>query len=144
VSSADLFEPFEDGRTLGQALLVPTKIYVKPVLGLLGKVDIKGLAHITGGGLTENIPRVLPADVCARLDRRTWPRQKVFDWLKRNGNLEDAEMHRTFNCGIGMVLVVSKADVRATLDGLAAFGTESYEIGAIVAREAGGPQTVVV
>jgi phosphoribosylformylglycinamidine cyclo-ligase len=144
VSGADLFEPFEGNRTLGMALLEPTRIYVRPVLGVMAKVKLKGLAHITGGGLTENIPRVLPENVCARLEKSRWPRLKVFDWLKRNGNLEDAEMYRTFNCGIGMVLVVARADVQATLDALASFGTEAFEIGAIVEREAGGPQTVVV
>ena len=144
VSGADLFEPFEDERTLGQALLEPTRIYVKPLLALMEKVPLKGLAHITGGGLTENIPRVLPETVCAQLEARRWPRPKIFDWLKRHGNLEDAEMYRTFNCGIGMALVVAKGDVKAAIDGLAEFGVEAFEIGAIVARAAGGAQTVVV
>ena len=144
VSGADLYEPFDDHRTLGEAILEPTRIYVKPVLATLAKVEIKGLAHITGGGLTENIPRVLPENVGARLDRSRWPRPAVFDWLQKRGHIEDAEMHRTFNCGIGMALVVAQANVQATLDALEQEGAEAYEIGAIVEREAGEPQTVVV
>ena len=144
VSSADLFETFDGDRTLGQALLEPTRIYVRPLLALMKQVPLKGLAHITGGGLTENIPRVLPPGTCAVIDRSRWPRLKIFDWLKRNGNLEDAEMHRTFNCGIGMVLVVAPSDAKQALENLAGLGVEAYEIGAIAAREADGPQTVVV
>jgi phosphoribosylformylglycinamidine cyclo-ligase len=144
-SSADLFEPFElEGtRTLGEALLEPTRIYVKPVLDTLGKVDVKGIAHITGGGLTENIPRVLPEDTCARLESSRWTRPEIFKWLQKTGNIEDAEMHRTFNCGIGMVLVVPRAEAKAAMDSLAAHGVEAFEIGAIVARQPGAPQTIV-
>ena len=144
VSGEDLFEAFDDDRTLGETLLAPTRIYVKPVLALLEKVPVKGLAHITGGGLTENIPRVLPENACARLEARRWPRPAIFDWLQKRGHIADAEMQRTFNCGIGMAIVVARADVAATLDALAALGSEAYEIGAIVERGAGEPQTVVV
>jgi phosphoribosylformylglycinamidine cyclo-ligase len=144
VSGEDLYERFDDDGTLGETLLVPTRIYVKPVLALLEKVPVKGLAHITGGGLTENIPRVLPENACARLEARRWPRPGIFDWLQKRGHIADAEMQRTFNCGIGMVIVVARADVAATLDALAAQGSEAYEIGAIVERGAGEPQTVVV
>jgi len=144
-SGADLFEPFGDGgRTLGEALLEPTRIYVKPVLATLAAVDVKGLAHITGGGLTENVPRVLPEPACARLEAGTWPRPAIFDWLQRTGEIEEPEMHRTFNCGIGMAMVVPKAQAGAALASLAAHGVEAYEIGAIVARAPGGAQTVVV
>ena len=117
---------------------------LKPVLATMQKVKVKGIAHITGGGLTENIPRVLPAGVCAKLEASRWPRQKIFQWLKRHGNIEDAEMHRTFNCGIGMVLIVTAAEAKATIDSLAANGVEAFEIGSIVAREEGAAQTVVV
>jgi phosphoribosylformylglycinamidine cyclo-ligase len=144
VSSADLFETSEDGRTLGAALLEPTRIYVKPVLATLAKVAIKGIAHITGGGLTENVPRVLPEAVAARLDSASWPMPAVFRWLKKQGNIEDAEMHRTFNCGIGMVLVVSPVEAKLAIDTLAAHGVEAFEIGKIVARPEGMHQTVVV
>jgi phosphoribosylformylglycinamidine cyclo-ligase len=143
VSSADLFEPFEGDRTLGAALLEPTRIYVKPVLATIARVEVKGIAHITGGGLTENIPRVLPQAVAARIDPSRWPQPAVFKWLKKQGNIDDAEMHRTFNCGIGMVLVVSAANAPSALDTLAAHGAEAFEIGTIVPRQGDGPQTVV-
>jgi phosphoribosylformylglycinamidine cyclo-ligase len=143
VSGADLWEKFDNERTLGEALLEPTRIYVKPVLSLLSQVPIKGMAHITGGGLTENIPRVLPQATCARLERSRWPALPIFDWLQRYGRIEDREMTRTFNCGIGMALVVAREDAQKALATLSDLGVESYEIGEIVPREAGGPQTVV-
>jgi phosphoribosylformylglycinamidine cyclo-ligase len=145
-SSSDLFEPLEgdSGPTLGEALIEPTRIYVKPVLATLAKVDVKGLAHITVGGPTENVPRVLPESVAARLDSARWTRPAIFGWLQKMGNIENAEMHRTFNCGIGMAMVVPKAEARAALDSLASHGVEAFEIGAIVARDPGAPQTVVV
>ncbi len=144
VSGADLYEEFDAGRTLGQALMEPTRIYVKPVLSLLGKVAVKGIAHITGGGLTENIPRTLPPDACARLEASRWPRPPVFGWLQRHGAIEEAEMQRTFNCGIGMTLVVPRGEAGATVDALAARGIEAFEIGAVVERPSGGPRTVIV
>jgi phosphoribosylformylglycinamidine cyclo-ligase len=145
-SSADLFEPLngDSGPTLGEVLLEPTRIYVKPVLATLAKVDLKGMAHITGGGLVENIPRVLPETLCATLESARWPRPDVFRWLQKVGNIEDAEMHRTFNCGIGMAIIVPKAEAAATIDSLAAHGVEAFEIGAIVPRQPGAPQTVIV
>ena len=143
VSSADLYEPFGDGRTLGMALMEPTRIYVKPVLATMAKVQVKGIAHITGGGLTENIPRILPQNACAQLDASRWPRPKIFDWLQRQGQIEESEMQRTFNCGIGMVLVVSKHEADAAIEALAHEGVQAYEIGAIAARAPGGPQTLV-
>jgi phosphoribosylformylglycinamidine cyclo-ligase len=144
VSGADLFEPFEGERTLGQALLEPTRIYVKPVLATLAKVAIKGLAHITGGGLTENIPRVLPEAVAARIDSSRWELPAIFRWLRKQGNIEDGEMHRTFNCGIGMVLIVSRAESKLAIQTLAENGVEAFEIGSIVERPPGTHQTVVV
>ena len=143
VSGADLYEPFDGDRTLGEALLEPTRIYVKPVLAVMERVAVKGLAHITGGGLTENVPRILPEGLCARLESSKWPRPPVFRWLQRHGAIEDAEMVRTFNCGIGMVAVVARADARATIDAFSALGVEAFEIGAIVERPAGAPQTIV-
>jgi phosphoribosylformylglycinamidine cyclo-ligase len=144
VSSADLFETFDETRTIGQALLEPTRIYVKPVLEVLGKIPVKGLAHITGGGLTGNIPRVLPANAAARLDQSKWKRPTIFDWLQKHGKIEDAEMHRTFNCGIGMVVVVAKEDAEKTIDLFNGLGVEALEIGKIVERDAAEPQTVIV
>jgi phosphoribosylformylglycinamidine cyclo-ligase len=144
VSAADLYEKFDAKRTLGEALLEPTRIYVKPVLALMAQVTVKGLAHITGGGLTENIPRVLPAKTCARLERARWPMPPIFEWLQRHGRIEAAEMARTFNCGIGMTLVVAKADAGKALGILGDLGVQAFEVGGIVEREAGGPQTVVL
>jgi len=143
VSGADLFEPFDGDRTLGEALLEPTRIYVKPVLAVMERIAVKGLAHITGGGLTENIPRILPEGLCARLEASKWPRPPVFKWLQRHGAIEDAEMVRTFNCGIGMVAVVARSDAKAAIDAFSARGVEAFEIGAIVERPAGAPQTIV-
>ena len=144
-SGADLYDTYNGGaQTLGEALIEPTRIYVKPVLAVLDKVKVKGLAHITGGGLLENIPRVLPENTCARLESQRWKAPKIFDWLQRHGRIEPAEMHRTFNCGIGMVLVVARTDVKTTLDVLAGCGVDASEIGAIVEREGNGAQVVVV
>ena len=143
VSGADLYESFE-GRTLGETLLEPTRIYVKPVLATMAKVEVKGVAHITGGGLLENIPRVLPENTAAKLQGDRWPRLKIFQWLQRYGNIPDAEMHRTFNCGLGMVMVVDRAEAKAAIDALAQAGVEAFEVGSIVERQPGDPQTVVV
>jgi phosphoribosylformylglycinamidine cyclo-ligase len=121
----------------------PTRIYVKPLLKLLDEVPVHAFAHITGGGLTENIPRVLPQGTCARLERSRWPALPIFDWLQRYGRIEDREMTRTFNCGIGMVLVVARESAPAALATLTDMGVEAYQVGEIVKREAGEPQTVV-
>src|SRR5690606_5757216 len=96
-------------KTLVEALLTPTRIYVRSLLALRERVEIKGLAHITGGGLTENIPRVLPKGLGVRLEASRWTRAPVFDWLERRG-VAPAELHRTFNCGLGMVAVVAAQD----------------------------------
>jgi phosphoribosylformylglycinamidine cyclo-ligase len=144
VSSADLYEKFDDTRTLGQALLEPTRIYVKPVLAVMGKLPVKGVAHITGGGLTENIPRVLPERVSVRLEQARWKRPAIFDWLQKHGNIENAEMHRTFNCGIGMVLIVAPENAEKALGLFAGLGVEAFEIGQAVERSGDEPQTVVV
>ena len=143
VTGVELDEPF-DGRTLGAALLEPTRIYVKPVLAVMDKFAVKGVAHITGGGLVENVPRVLPADCAARLEQSRWIRPAIFGWLQANGNVPEAEMHRTFNCGIGMVLVVSPSDAAATVTTLAANGVPAAQIGSIVPRTAGAAATFVV
>ena len=146
VAQADLHAPLAEGSatTIGEALLAPTRIYVKPVLALAGRVKVKGMAHITGGGLVLNVPRMLPDGVQARLVRARWPRPPVFDWLQRQGNVTDDEMHRVFNCGIGMVLAVAARDAQATIAALAEAGEAAYDIGEIVARPDGAPQTIVV
>ncbi len=130
VSNADLAADL-DGRPLGETLLQPTRIYVKPLLALLKEVDVHALAHITGGGLTENIPRVLPAKTLARIDTTSWPRPAVFQWLQENGNIDSGEMLRTFNSGIGMVICVAAGDAARTQALLEARGETVHVIGGI-------------
>ena len=130
-----------DGRTLGEALLEPTRIYVKPVLALMQALPVKGLAHITGGGLLDNIPRILADALCVRLERGSWPLSSLFAWLQQNGNVADAEMLRVFNCGIGMAVVVAEEHVDAATALLQAAGETVWRIGAVHARAAGEAQT---
>jgi phosphoribosylformylglycinamidine cyclo-ligase len=120
-----------DGRPAREALLAPTRIYVKPVLAMMQKVPVKGLSHITGGGISENLSRVYPADVHAVVDRSTWQQGAVFDWLAQHGNIADEEMLRTFNCGVGMVVVVDSKDVDAAISTLLALGENAWQIGRI-------------
>ncbi len=142
-SKIDLYSDFH-GRPFADVLIAPTRIYVKPVLALLQALPVKGLAHITGGGLLENVPRVLPDEVAAVLDARAWPRPPLFDWLQGEGQVADDEMHRVFNCGIGMVLVVAPEHVDAALTRLRASGESAWRIGDIEARKPGAAQTRVV
>ena len=129
--------PFDPGRRLGEALLTPTRIYVKSCLAATRGGQVKALAHITGGGLFENIPRVLPEGLAAELDARLWPRPPVFAWLSRSGGVADAEMARTFNCGIGMMLVTAREAAQNVAADLTAAGETVFEIGHIVRRRAG-------
>jgi len=132
------------GRPLGDVLLEPTRIYVRPVLKLLDEVPVKGLAHITGGGLVENVPRVLPQAVRAVLDKAAWPRPPLFDWLQEQGHVPDTEMHRVFNCGIGMIAVVAAADVDRAEATLQAAGETVFRIGRIERRPADGSGAVIL
>ena len=123
------------GRALFERLLTPTRIYVRSLLTLLRQQPtggaVHGLAHITGGGLTDNVPRVLPADCEVLLHRSAWPRDPVFDWLATSGNVSDAEMYRTFNCGIGMVVIVDPLQADAVLSALRAAGESAQLIGEV-------------
>ena len=141
VSGAALDAPCGE-VTLGEALLAPTRIYVKPLLALLGSTDVHALAHITGGGLTENLPRVLPEKSEARISLSSWQRPPVFDWLAEAGNIDEAEMLRTFNCGIGMVVVLAEDAVDDAIATLAGHGIASQVIGEIRASDAATPTTV--
>ncbi len=132
------------GRTLREAVLAPTRIYVKPVLALMNALPVKGLAHITGGGLTGNVPRVLPAGTTAVIDRQHWPLPPLFQWLQREGNVADAEMHRVFNCGIGMVVIVAPEHEKLAVELLGAAGETVYELGRIESCGASDPQTVIL
>jgi phosphoribosylformylglycinamidine cyclo-ligase len=143
VGRADLSADFH-GRPLGEALLAPTRIYVKPVLQLLAKVPVKGIAHITGGGIVENVPRVLPDGMKAVIRRDSWNLPPVFAWLQAHGKVADAEMHRVFNCGIGMVLVMSREHVGAALESLRAAGEQAWLAGEIGPRRSDEAATVVV
>ena len=132
------------GRKLADVLMEPTRIYVKPLLALMASMQVKGLAHITGGGLVENVPRVLPESVTAVLEKSAWPRPPLFDWLQREGGVADAEMHRVFNCGIGMVIVVSADLADKAVAQLRDAGEQAWRIGVIRARKDGEAQTLVV
>ncbi len=145
-SGADLARPIAGvtaEKTLGETLLEPTRIYVKPVLALLTEIEVKGMAHITGGGLTENTHRMFPEGLAARIEPATWPRPAIFDWLQRAGKVATEEMYRVFNCGIGMILVVSPARVDAALERLAALGESACLIGSVEHRRPGAPGTIV-
>jgi len=132
VSAANLQQPLGE-TTLGQALLTPTTIYVKALLDLFKKVPVTALSHITGGGLLENLPRVLPGDCNAQINTGSWQWPQVFQWLQTQGNVETQEMYRTFNCGVGMVLCVAQQDKATALAQLNAAGQEAWEIGVITA-----------
>jgi phosphoribosylformylglycinamidine cyclo-ligase len=146
----DVARPFGDQGphgnvgTLADAILQPTRIYVKPLLALMQALPVKGLAHITGGGLTGNVPRILPAGTCAVLDKQAWTLPPLFQWLQREGNIADAEMHRVFNCGIGMVVVVAAEHAGSAIELLGAAGEHVAPIGRIEACQPGEPQTVIV
>ncbi len=122
-----------DGAAAAERLLAPTRIYVKPILALMKEISIKGLAHITGGGITENIPRILHGDFDAEIDTSTWQQGPVFDFLQEQGNIETAEMRRTFNCGVGMVIVINRDDAADAIDILNENGEKAWQIGRIVA-----------
>ncbi len=135
--------PDAQGRVLRDVLMAPTRIYVKPLLALMQSLNVKGLAHITGGGLVENVPRVLQDHLTAVLQRDAWVMPPLFTWLQQHGNVADAEMHRVFNCGIGMVVVVASADADGAIAQLKAAGETVSRIGVIEARQPGQAQTVV-
>ena len=132
-----------DGRALGEVLLAPTRIYVKSLLALMQTMPLHAAAHITGGGLPGNVPRVLPAGTRAVLDSRAWRRPAVFSWLQDNGNVDDTEMYRTFNCGLGMVLAVDPADAERALALLAQHGETASIVGHIEAHS-GEPEVVIL
>ncbi|MCK4309382.1 MAG: phosphoribosylformylglycinamidine cyclo-ligase [Candidatus Atribacteria bacterium] len=119
-------------RTLGEELLQPTRIYVKPVLYLLEKYKVLGIAHITGGGLLENIPRILPEGVSVQINQNSWPKPSIFPLIQKEGEISDEEMYRTFNMGIGMVLVVRQKKALEILEALRLIDYNSYIIGKVV------------
>ena len=142
VAKPDLEADFH-GRKLSDVLMAPTRLYVKPLLALMAAMEVKGLVHITGGGLVENIPRVLQSNLTAVLDGKSWTMPPLFQWLQQHGGVADSEMHRVFNCGIGMTVIVSAENADAAMAQLQAAGETVYRIGEIRAREEGQAQTVV-
>ena len=143
VAKPDLRADFH-GRPLADALLAPTRIYVKPLLALMEKIDVHGMVHITGGGLVENIPRVLQPNLTAVLHRDAWTLPPLFQWLQQHGGVADAEMHRVFNCGIGMTVIVA-ADVADLAQAeLGRLGETVYRLGEIRERQGSEAQTLVI
>ena len=142
-SHPDLNAKFDGERSLADCIMAPTRLYVKPLLALMQSITVKGMAHITGGGITENVPRVLPANVVADIDSKTWQMPKLFHWLREGGNVEAQEMFRTFNCGIGMVVIVGAQDADAAVKQLQAAGETVSRIGVIRARIGDEHQTQV-
>ena len=130
----DYFQPRAElgGRSLGEALLKPTRIYVKPVLALLDKADVKGISHITGGGFYENVPRSIPEGLCARIEKSAVKTPAIFDMISKAGNIPERDMFNTFNMGIGMSIVVAREDAQAAIDVLNANGAEAVQIGTVV------------
>ncbi|MGN6805356.1 MAG: phosphoribosylformylglycinamidine cyclo-ligase [Trinickia sp.] len=142
-ANPDLSADFH-GRSLADTLMAPTRIYVKPLLALMQNIAVKGMAHITGGGLVENIPRVLGEHLTAELRNGAWPMPPLFSWLQQHGGVADAEMHRVFNCGIGMAVIVAAADADEAIRQLGAAGEAVWKIGVVRARAEGEAQTIVV
>ena len=131
------------GKTLREAILAPTHLYVKPMLELMKQLKVKGIAHITGGGLTDNIPRILQDGLSAIVQKNTWLRPPLFSWLQEHGNVAESEMHRVFNCGVGMVVVVDKRDAIAAMDLLRKQGETVWAIGSIEKQATGQAQTII-
>ncbi|MCB4810752.1 phosphoribosylformylglycinamidine cyclo-ligase [Methylovorus menthalis] len=142
-SGIDMDSDFH-GKPFRDVVMAPTRIYVKSLLKLLAAMSVKGMAHITGGGITENIPRVLPAGLTAEVRRDSWTLPPLFQWLQAQGNVVDDEMYRTFNCGIGMVVIVSAAQAPEAIKLLADAGEQVWQIGQIRAQQPNEAPTVVV
>jgi len=138
-TKTNLNDSFDD-KTFADVLLAPTKIYVKPLLNLIKKLEVKALAHITGGGLTENIPRVLPPHLAVEINLSSWQKPNIFSWLQTAGNLTDQEMFKTFNCGIGMILILSQENKAQAFEILKLMDQESIELGMVSQREKDDPQ----
>jgi len=144
LADADYAAEFDNGKSLGDVVMAPTRIYVKPLLKLMSEMTVKGMAHITGGGITENVPRVLPANVVAQIDAKSWTMPKLFQWLQEQGNVAPQEMYKTFNCGVGMVVIMAAEDAAAATALLEAEGETVYQLGTVRARVGDEHQTQVV
>jgi len=133
-----------EGLPLGDVVMAPTEIYVKPLLKLIDELNVKGMAHITGGGLVDNVPRVLPENTQAVLHRDSWQMPALFRWLQMKGGVADAEMVRVFNCGIGMVVIVSPEQADAAIQSLAKQSLRAWVVGEVRELPKGAPQTIVI
>lgn len=142
-SGIDLQSDFH-GRQFKDVVMTPTKLYVKSILALLETIKVKGMAHITGGGITENVPRVLPEGLTAEIKSDCWSLPPLFQWLQTQGNIADKEMYKTFNCGIGMVVIVAQANVAEAKKILEAKGETVYQIGSIRRQNTGEAPTIVI
>jgi phosphoribosylformylglycinamidine cyclo-ligase len=129
-----LDDPF-NGSTLGETLLTPTTIYVKLILKLIAEFEIKGLCHITGGGITENLPRVLPEGTAAQIEQGSWTRPAIFDWIQEQGKVANDEMLRVFNCGVGMAIIVPAEQLDSIINVCQAEGLDASQIGFIIASD---------
>ena len=138
------FESDFHGRKFKDVVMAPTRIYVKSLLKLIEAMPVKGMAHITGGGITENVPRVLPAGLMAEIQKNSWTLPPLFQWLQAQGNISDVEMHKTFNCGIGMVIIVAQENVTAATKLLSDVGEQVFTLGKIRAQNTGEAPTIVV
>ncbi|MBR3426052.1 MAG: phosphoribosylformylglycinamidine cyclo-ligase [Neisseriaceae bacterium] len=143
-ANPDLDAEFDNGKSLKDAILAPTRLYVKPLLAVMKTIKIKGMAHITGGGLLENIPRVLPENTVAEIKAAAWQMPKLFQWLQENGNVAQHEMYRTFNCGIGMVVIISAQDKQKTIELLQQQGETVFDLGLIRERHNNEHQTQII
>lgn len=141
-SGSNLSDSFAN-KTLGETLLEPTRIYVKNILVLLDKLPVHALAHITGGGLTENLPRVLPDGTAAQVNLSTWQFPPIFQWLQEQGNISQADMLITFNCGIGMIVCVAKEDEQNTIDILNSLGENAFPVGEVICSD-GKPEVLFI
>jgi phosphoribosylformylglycinamidine cyclo-ligase len=142
-SGIDMESDFH-GRKFKDVVMAPTKLYVKSILQLLEAMPVKGMAHITGGGITENVPRVLPEGLTAEINAKSWELPPLFKWLQAQGNIANLEMYKTFNCGIGMAVIVSPENAEKAKEMLALAGETVYQIGKIRAQNAGEAPTVVI
>ena len=143
-SSSIDFESDFHGRKFKDVVMAPTKIYVKSLLKLIDALPVKGMAHITGGGITENVPRVLPAGLTAEINGKSWPLPALFQWLQAQGNITQNELYKTFNCGIGMVVIVAKEHIVQAKNLLEAHGETVFEIGNIRKQATGEAPTIVI
>lgn len=142
-ANPDLDAKFANGQTLREAIIAPTRLYVKPILAALKQFSIKGMAHITGGGISENVPRILPDNTVAAIDGHSWSMPALFQWLQQAGNVTTQEMYRTFNCGIGMVIIVDATEAEAIKQFLQQQGETVYQLGYIRTRQGDEHQTQI-